>query len=154
MMTVGSRSLSSNGCALLFGDMGTGKTLVSFLLAFEKKSDKPVLFVCTISLVGNVENEIKKFFKDIRTVIVTSESDPDTIGKDVDVVITNRECVKKRWMSDFEWGPVIIDEAHDLRNPKTQRYKSFLKLKSSHRILLTGTPVNNFSHEILSLIHI
>jgi len=43
----------------------------------------------------------------------------------------------------FTWGRVIFDEAHHMRNEKTNQFKGALKLKSGIKWLVTGTPINN-----------
>ncbi|KAI5635805.1 hypothetical protein NE865_11503 [Phthorimaea operculella] len=47
---------------------------------------------------------------------------------------------------------VIYDEAHMLKNMSTQRYDNLLKIKSKHRLLLTGTPLQNNLLELMSLL--
>lgn len=46
----------------------------------------------------------------------------------------------------------MIDEAHSLKNAKSIRYKMLDKVKSSHRLLLTGTPVQNNPQELLNML--
>jgi transcription termination factor 2 len=41
------------------------------------------------------------------------------------------------------WGRIVLDEAHLIRNRKTLIFKAVMKLQSTHRWALTGTPVNN-----------
>ena len=46
----------------------------------------------------------------------------------------------------------VIDEAHNLKNAKSTRYKMLDKVKSEHRLLLTGTPVQNNPQELLNML--
>jgi SNF2 family DNA or RNA helicase len=47
---------------------------------------------------------------------------------------------------------MVIDEAHTLKNPDSNAYQNIDKLETSHRLLLTGTPVQNSPKELMSLI--
>ncbi|KOB67046.1 putative helicase, partial [Operophtera brumata] len=74
-----------------------------------------------------------------------------------DVVVTTytmvSSCPEERKM--FRITPmhyVIYDEAHMLKNMSTQRYDNLLKIKSKHRLLLTGTPLQNNLLELMSLL--
>uniref|UniRef100_A0A2A4IW79 Uncharacterized protein n=1 Tax=Heliothis virescens TaxID=7102 RepID=A0A2A4IW79_HELVI len=76
---------------------------------------------------------------------------------DIDVVLTTytmvNSCPEERKM--FRITPmhyVIYDEAHMLKNMSTQRYDNLLKIKSKHRLLLTGTPLQNNLLELMSLL--
>jgi len=46
----------------------------------------------------------------------------------------------------------VLDEAHCMRNEQSQRYTNLYALKSKHRLLLSGTPVQNDVKELLSLL--
>jgi superfamily II DNA or RNA helicase len=41
------------------------------------------------------------------------------------------------------WDYVILDEGHIVKNTKTQRAQSLFQIPSAHRIVLTGTPIQN-----------
>jgi SNF2 family DNA or RNA helicase len=45
----------------------------------------------------------------------------------------------------------ILDEGHTIRNPSTQMFKALQQLKTEHRLLLTGTPVQNKLKELWAL---
>ncbi|XP_017304424.1 SWI/SNF-related matrix-associated actin-dependent regulator of chromatin subfamily A containing DEAD/H box 1 homolog [Diaphorina citri] len=47
---------------------------------------------------------------------------------------------------------VVFDEAHMLKNMKTQRYENLITINAAHRILLTGTPLQNNLLELMSLL--
>ena len=47
---------------------------------------------------------------------------------------------------------MIVDEGHTLKNAKGLRYKNLNKFKTAHRLLLTGTPVQNSPKELMSLL--
>ena len=41
------------------------------------------------------------------------------------------------------WDYVILDEGHIIKNPSTQRAKSLLEIPCVHRIVISGTPIQN-----------
>lgn len=53
---------------------------------------------------------------------------------------------------DIEWDRIICDEAHHIRNPKTNRYGCCKALRSPIWWLMTGTPIHNTSKDIKSLL--
>jgi SNF2 family DNA or RNA helicase len=51
------------------------------------------------------------------------------------------------------WGCVVLDEAHLIRNPKTQLSQAIFRLSCSYRMALTGTPIQNQVEDLWSLMH-
>lgn len=153
MVEFGIRSLREYGGVILAAQMGSGKTAAGLILGAMMQTEDPALFVCTVSIIGGVVADVKKFFGDnMRVHVVEPGATDKTIPPGVDVVVTNRESLASPQLTGLQWGTVIIDEAHDLRNPSTERYATLLDLQSSFRVLLTGTPINNGPEEIVSLL--
>ena len=46
----------------------------------------------------------------------------------------------------------MLDEAQQIKNSESRRYKNLTAVRSSHRLLLTGTPIENSPRELLSLL--
>lgn len=61
---------------------------------------------------------------------------------------------QKNDLREIEWGRIIFDEAHHLRNKKNKLYTAALKLKSKIKWLITGTPIQNKIQDIYSLFDI
>uniref|UniRef100_A0A3B4U1U6 Snf2-related CREBBP activator protein n=1 Tax=Seriola dumerili TaxID=41447 RepID=A0A3B4U1U6_SERDU len=51
------------------------------------------------------------------------------------------------------WRYLILDEAQNIKNFKSQRWQSLLNFNSHRRLLLTGTPLQNSLMELWSLMH-
>ncbi|KAM0847093.1 hypothetical protein ACQ4PT_055225 [Festuca glaucescens] len=51
------------------------------------------------------------------------------------------------------WNYVILDEAHFIKNPNTQRAQSLFEIPSVHRIAISGTPIQNNLKEMWALFH-
>lgn len=57
--------------------------------------------------------------------------------------------IKGNFTNDFDdeeetlWNYVILDEGHIIKNPKTQRAQSLFEIPCAHRIVISGTPIQN-----------
>ncbi|KAI2499043.1 hypothetical protein MHU86_15432 [Fragilaria crotonensis] len=147
----------------LCDSMGLGKTLqalVAIALAHEdsKRSGKtPVsIVVCPSSVVGHWVAEIQKFFPNILPATSLmgnakqrSKSWSDS-EKGISIVVTSYSVLR----SDLEqlrtpnWEYCVLDEGHLLKNPKTATARAAREIKSRHRLVLTGTPVQNRVSEL------
>ena len=68
--------------------------------------------------------------------------------KMVNLLIKNLRVFKR-----IKWKYLILDEAHNIKNWMSQRWQTLLTLKSEHRLLLTGTPLQNDLLELWALLH-
>ena len=53
----------------------------------------------------------------------------------------------------IQWRAVIVDEGHRLKNHQSKLFKMLHSFSSEHRVLLTGTPVQNDVAELWTLLH-
>jgi hypothetical protein len=58
----------------------------------------------------------------------------------------------RRWLRRRRWGLGVFDEAHALKTSGSARYHRLSQLTIAHRLLLSGTPVQNNLHELLTLL--
>ena len=61
--------------------------------------------------------------------------------------------IEKSALSKLNYEYLIIDEAHRLKNDKAKFSKVVRQFNSKHRLLLTGTPLQNNLHELWSLLN-
>lgn len=139
-------AVSREGRVLIADDMGLGKTLQALAIADYYKADWPLLIVCPSSMRYQWVAEIKKYLVNV---------DPDSIfvirnGKDVmysdsKVIITSYDLMStfKEQLLAKNFGVVIMDESHHLKNPKALRTKTAtsIVMKCKRCVMLTGTPV-------------
>ena len=52
-----------------------------------------------------------------------------------------------------KWKYLVLDEAHHIKNFRSQRWQTLLNFSSKRRLLLTGTPLQNNLMELWSLLH-
>jgi SNF2 family DNA or RNA helicase len=96
-------------------------------------------------------------------VSMLQESFPDFVWPDekmrLDAKILDIEIIPERASKrlgaalSFRYKRVIIDEGHNMRNPKTQLATMMYAISAEYRIALTGTPKINYSEDIWSLFH-
>ncbi len=115
----------------------------------ETKPDfrKPSLIVMPVSLLHNWINEIKKFSPLLKVLLYHGSSRYSNLKNfaNYDIIITGysivRNDIEELEKQDFLY--VILDESQYIKNPASQTYKSVLRLQSEHRLVLTGTPIEN-----------
>jgi len=143
---------------ILADDMGLGKTIqvLAFLLSRKKESKLPSLVVAPKSLVFNWIDEAKKFAPTLKVVRYSGagrQKFAQEIGK-ADLVVTTygtlRTDIEK--LRDQEFDVAIIDEAQFIKNPKSQAAIACKQLRATHRLALTGTPIENSIRDLLSIL--
>jgi len=144
--------------AILADDMGLGKTIqiLSLLLLIRDLTPKQSrsLLVVPASLIGNWQNEIRKFAPSLEFFVAHPSGDgyDRPKSKNLDLVITTYGSLAKiTWILESTWSVIIADEAQAIKNPSAKQTKTLKTLKASHRIALTGTPVENNISDLWSL---
>lgn len=76
-------------------------------------------------------------------------------NREWDVLVTTYEIfnLEKTALSKIAWRFIIIDEAHRLKNEASQFSQNIRTLNTEHRLLLTGTPLQNNLHELWALLN-
>ncbi len=141
---------------VLIGDeMGLGKTVQSIGVINATSSIKKILIICPASLKNLTwRDEINAWLtRDLKVVVLNSKSK----SIDADIYIINYDITGKvHWLHDIVFDLLIADEAHKIKNKKTQRYQSFVELtdKIPRKLFLTGTPMLNKPIELFPLIEL
>jgi TATA-binding protein-associated factor len=152
--------------------MGLGKTLQSICILAskhferrqryeEKKSPDsvqlPSLIVCPPTLTGHWYYEILKYADNLRPIMYTGSSRDrakilSTLAS-YDVVITSYEVVRNDIanLEGMNWLYCILDEGHVIKNAKTKLTKAVKSIRAQHRLILSGTPIQNNVLELWSL---
>lgn len=176
----GIRKLARMQNFLLADDMGLGKSLQALTVAIidiVRGYGEKILVVAPVSLKGNWADEIEKFTT-LPYMILGQEIQPGKPGhpdklvklgpagreqqiqmfrdmKGPKVLIVNYEQVNPhlRDLNRMGFHIIIYDEAHYMKNYKSQRTKACLKLTAARHFLLTGTPMLNNVNELWPLLH-
>ena len=144
---------------VLADDMGLGKTLQSISLILSEKesgNEKSSLIVCPKSLIYNWKNEIEKFAENLKCCIVAGsveKREKSLQEEGIDVFITTYDSLKRDIANykKIEFKFIILDEAQNIKNHKTQNARAIKKLKSENKFALTGTPIENSLDELWSI---
>lgn len=140
---------------ILADEMGLGKTIqVLTILAMHR--DDTHIVVCPKSLIYNWENECKKYFPDMKVLIIDKDSDKRKSlikeASNYDLVITSYSMIQKDYQeyldNKISFQYMILDEAHYVNNIKTLSSKAVRVVDARRRILLTGTPLENNLDEL------
>ncbi|QVL55448.1 MAG: SNF2 helicase associated domain-containing protein [Simkaniaceae bacterium] len=151
------RTMFLNG--ILADDMGLGKTLqaICALTQHKGKANTPALVVCPTSLLYNWKEECHKFNNELKTLIVDGmPNQRKKLIKNVknyDVVITSYSLLQKdiEAYDKVTFSYMILDEAQHIKNRGTRNAKSVKLVKAQHRVILSGTPIENSLDELWSL---
>ena len=151
----------------LADDMGLGKTLQSTCIlaatTVERKEaglkTLPHLVICPSTLVSHWAYEIGLYVEpDVLRPLEYHGSPPDrrALQKDFgkyDVVIMSYESVRADFdsLDEFDWCYCVLDEGHAIRNPKSRVTQAVKSVRAEHRLLLSGTPIQNDVVELWSL---
>jgi len=165
--------LTENGInGILADEMGLGKTLQSisvlaYLLEYRNISG-PHLIIVPKSTLSNWCNEFTRWCPSLRTVRFHGNKEEraelvETVlrparrpeDRDWDVLVTTYEVsnMERGALAKIAWRFLIIDEAHRLKNEASQFSQNVRHLNTEHRLLLTGTPLQNNLHELWALLN-
>ena len=144
--------------ACLADDMGLGKTvqILAFLQRlYQDSREAQVLLVVPASLLGNWENEIKKFAPKLEFRILHGS------GKATGKIIANEPVFltittygmthRIEELDQIEWDALILDEAQAIKNPISKHTRRIKSLHSRMKIAMTGTPIENDLSNLWSL---
>lgn len=136
---------------ILADDMGLGKTIqvLTLLLHLKKTGTRPhsTLLILPKTLAWNWETEIKKFAPSLETKLHLGQKRDRSPGalRGKDLVITSYGIARQDvdLLSRISWDLVVLDEAQAVKNPDAKISRAVKTLKTSNRLALTGTPIEN-----------
>ncbi len=147
--------LGWGGC--LADDMGLGKTVQVLALLASRRghATRPSLVVVPRSLVFNWRQEAARFTPHLRVLdhARTGRAAPGEHFREYDVVITTYGTLRRDIgdLAGVEFDYVVLDEAQAIKNAGTSTAKAARLLRGAHRLVLSGTPVENHLGELWSL---
>jgi SNF2 family DNA or RNA helicase len=144
---------------ILADEMGLGKTLqILTWINWRKKQGStmpPVLVICPSSLVFNWMEEATRWTPGLRTLPLEGSHRAKhfkEIGSH-DLVITSYALIRRDadQYRRHVFEAVILDEAQHIKNRATQNAQSVKSIKANHRLVLTGTPMENSVMDLWSI---
>jgi SNF2 family DNA or RNA helicase len=143
------------GC--LADDMGLGKTVqtLALLQAEQEKGVKNAsLLVMPTSLVYNWQLEAKKFTPNLKVHVYVGTNRVKDVSQfeGYDLVVTSYGIVRRdiEELQGYYFNYVILDESQAIKNPGSNISKAVKKMNSKHRLILTGTPLENSTMDLWS----
>ena len=144
---------------ILADEMGLGKTLqvLTWINWQKKQSDKtlPVLVICPSSLVFNWTEEAQRWTPDLRVLPLEGPKRTKHFEKikSHDLIITSYALIRRdaEHYRKHEFEALILDEAQHIKNRATQNAQSVKSIRSHHRLVLTGTPMENSVLDLWSI---
>jgi superfamily II DNA or RNA helicase len=146
---------------ILADEMGLGKTLQALALlqsiASARTSGRgaPWLVVCPTSLVFNWIAEAGKFTPRLRVLALHGAQRHDRFAEmaSCDLVVTSYALIRRdaEQYRQFEFDTVVLDEAQHIKNRATQNAQAVKAIRAGHRLVLTGTPLENSVLDLWSI---
>ena len=122
-----------------------------------KENQPASLIVMPTSLIHNWENEINKFapslkvYKHIGSQRNKSENMISMLNY-YDVILTTYGTMRNDYelLSAYNFFYLILDESQNIKNSSSKTYKSILEIRSKHKLVITGTPIENSLSDLWS----
>lgn len=141
---------------ILADDMGLGKTIQTLVhLLVEKQSGRmtePCLIIAPTSLMSNWRRETERFTPDLSVLILQGTERKQHFDKinDYDLVLTTYPLLPRDEdvLLKHHYHYLILDEAQTVKNPTAIAAQLVRKIKTNHRLCLTGTPMENHLGEL------
>ena len=150
----------SGFCGILADEMGLGKTLQTLTwLSLEREKEEahesPALIICPTSLVDNWAEEAEKFVPHLRVQKMHGTDRHEHWGtlSDRDLIITSYALIRRdldEYLS-HRFSVVVLDEAQHIKNRTTQNATAVKKVQAHHKLVLTGTPIENSVTDLWSI---
>jgi superfamily II DNA or RNA helicase len=159
------RFLRENGFGgILADEMGLGKTVqtLAFLKTMQNEEcrvqsvpHRPNLIICPSSLVFNWVAEARRFTPDLEVLVLHGADRHGRFERIAasDIVLTSYALIRRdadRYRG-LEFDTVVLDEAQHIKNRQTQNAQAVKAVAARHRIVLTGTPMENSVLDLWSI---
>lgn len=157
---------------ILCDDMGLGKTLQTLCMVasdhhmraeeYAKTQDPncrrlPSLIVCPPTLSGHWQQEIRQYAPFLTSVAYVGSPPARSQLKSqldkADIVITSYDICRNDndVLKAHAWNYCVLDEGHLIKNAKSKTSQAVKNFQSNHRLILSGTPIQNNVLELWSL---
>ncbi|XP_073941690.1 uncharacterized protein isoform X3 [Choristoneura fumiferana] len=168
-------SWHNNRNCILADEMGLGKTIQSLTFVnsvWEYGIRGPFLIIAPLSTIPNWQREFegwtdmnvvvyhgsqhsKSMLQEYEYYFKNEKGEPITEITKFNVLITTFEIIVTDFqeLKNFNWRICVIDEAHRLKNRNCKLLEGLRQLHLEHRVLLSGTPLQNNVNELFSLLN-
>lgn len=157
---------NNNLNGILADEMGLGKTiqtiaLFAYLIEY-KQNEGPFLIVVPLTTINNWMSEFEKWAPTIHVITYKGKKHERPMlaqhlkNEKFHVVLTTYEYIlnDRSTLCKIQWQYIVVDEGHRMKNTKSKFAMTLgTSYCSAHRILLTGTPLQNNLAELWSLLN-
>ncbi|XP_069683280.1 chromodomain-helicase-DNA-binding protein 1 isoform X2 [Periplaneta americana] len=156
---------------ILADEMGLGKTIQTICLLYylfhQQQLYGPFLVVVPLSTMTSWQREFSQWAPEMNIVTYLGDVNSRNIIRQYEwcyssskrlkfnAILTTYEIVlkDKAFLGSLSWAALLVDEAHRLKNDDSLLYKALMEFDTNHRLLITGTPLQNSLKELWSLLH-
>ena len=156
---------------ILADEMGLGKTIqtICFLYYLFKAQQLygPYIILVPLSTMTAWQREFQIWAPDLNVVTYIGDVQSREMIRQYDWCFTGTKKMKfnailttyeillkdKMFLGCINWAAVLVDEAHRLKNDDSLLYKALKEFNTNHRLLITGTPLQNSLKELWALLH-
>ncbi|GMM37765.1 hypothetical protein DASC09_050900 [Saccharomycopsis crataegensis] len=157
---------------ILCDDMGLGKTLQTICIVSSDHHNRieqfaktgldefkklPSLVVCPPSVMGHWEQEINQYAPFLSVLVYsgspTVRNPLRTQFDSADIIVTSYDVMRNdvEFVATKNFNYAVLDEGHIIKNANSKLSKSVKRIRAEHRLILTGTPIQNNVLELWSL---
>ncbi|CAF0950261.1 unnamed protein product [Rotaria sordida] len=161
-----------NLSCVLADDMGLGKTLQTICVLasdiVERKKEnfeiRPSLVISPPTLTRHWTSEMNKFVSEdiLRPLLYSGKNLAEREGlrnkyiqnpKEYTVIVASYDVIRSDigFFSTIPFNYCVLDEGHVIRNSKTKLSKAIRQISAAHRLILSGTPIQNNALELWQL---
>ena len=154
-----------NAGGIIGDEMGLGKTIqtISFLAALHHSSmlKAPVIIVCPATVMKQWVREIHGWWPPLRVFVLHSSGSYagstsellKAVFRSNGVMVTTYGTLRLQssHILPLLWDYIVLDEGHKIRNPDADITLVCKRFRSPHRIILSGSPIQNNLTELWSL---
>ncbi len=144
---------------ILADDMGLGKTVQTLAhLLLEKqrgRMDRPCLIIAPTSLMSNWRREAERFVPRLKVLILQGPERHQRFAEmgEYDLLLSTYPLLVRdeEPLLAHEYHYLILDEAQTIKNPRAKAAQVARRIRTRHRLCLTGTPMENHLGELWAL---
>lgn len=126
----------------------------------DRVENRPVntsLLVMPTTLIYNWKSELRRFAPHLKVLVYAGTRRRSMLANlmKADVVLTSYGIarVDAEIIKDFNFNYLILDESQVIKNPSSKTYRALLTLTSRHRLVLSGTPIENSLLDLYAQMH-
>ncbi len=141
---------------ILADDMGLGKTIQTLACILKEKEEgrlkHPALVIAPTSLMYNWRMEAKKFAPQLRVLVLHGAQRSQHFNSihAYDLVLTTYPLLPRdiHFLLEEDYHMLVLDEAQNIKNPRSKASRLVREINAKHRLCLTGTPIENHLGEL------